>query len=750
MRKLLWFTVGFAIACFTGIYLVSFGWFLFAFIAAGLATTCILLHNGNCKIKITAAVLLGCAVGFCWLGLFEIGYLRTARDNNGKTISGIVEISDYSYSTDYGYASDGTIILDGKRYQTKVYLQGEGTLSPGDRVQGNFRLRLTVEDGEGNATYHPGKGIYLLLYADEDVELTYGKTVPGKYFPSALRRNILNLIDQMFPKDTLAFARALLLGDSSMLTYEEDTAFKISGIRHVIAVSGLHVSILFSVVYLLTGKKRGLLALIGLPALLLFAAVAGFTPSVVRACIMQGLMILALLVNKEYDPPSALAFAALVLMAVNPMVITSVSFQLSVGCIIGILLFSGKIHSYLLQEKRLGTGKGKGLKARLVRWIASSVSVSVSAMIVTTPLSAYYFGTVSLVSILANLLVLWVISFAFYGIVASCVLGAIWLPLGKLIAAVISVPVRYVLAVSKLLASFPLAAVYTCSVYILLWLIFTYCLLMIFLLFKRKHPVVLVLCVAASLACSVMASWVEPKLDHYRVTVLDVGQGQSILLQSGGRTYLVDCGGDTDAYSADTAAQMLLSQGITSIDGLILTHYDQDHAGGAEAFLSRIPADALYLPDTDHEDPIRISLLRTYEKQTVLVGEPTVLSCDDVSISLFPAEDGDDDNENSMCILFQAENCDILITGDRSAAGELALISQTELPELEILVVGHHGSNSSTGIALLKETSPAVAVISAGKANSYGHPAKQVLDRLSMYGCKIFRTDQKGTIVFRG
>ena len=271
-----------------------------------------------------------------------------------------------------------------------------------------------------------------------------------------------------------------------------------------------------------------------------------------------------------------------------------------------------------------------------------------------------------------------------------------------------------------------------------------------FLLFKRKHPVALVFCIVAGLACSVTAAWVEPRLDNYRITVLDVGQGQSILLQSAGKTYLVDCGGDDDESAADTAAQMLLSQGITSIDGLILTHYDQDHAGGVAALLSRVPADVLYLPDTDQENPIRISLPASYEKRTVLVREQTVLSYDGVKISLFPAEEGTDDNESSMCILFQAGNCDILITGDRSDAGELALISQTELPELEILVVGHHGSNSSTGVALLRETSPAVAVISAGKNNSYGHPAQEVLDRLSVYECKILRTDRKGTIVLRG
>ena len=742
--------MGFAIACFIGIYVITHGSFLLIVISGGMFAAFLPLYKQGNGGRIAKWVLIGCTVGACWLWLFEIGYLSTVRDYEGSELSASVEITDYSYTTDYGVAADSIIELDSKEYRTRAYLPLSEALAPGDRVQGVFRLRLTVKGGEHDATYHPAEGIYLLAYADEEAKIIHAEGVPIKYFAAELRSKILMLMDSIFPEDTLAFARALLLGDSSLLTYEEDTAFKVSGIRHVIAVSGLHVSILFSLVYFMTGRKRMLVALLGIPVLVLFAAVAGFTPSVVRACLMQGLMILAMLVNKEYDPPTGLAFAALVLIVINPMVITSVSFQLSVGCMIGIFLFSGKIHEYLSQEKRLGTGKGRNIKARIARWIAGSISVSVSAMIVTTPLSAYYFGMVSIVGILSNLLVLWVISFIFYGIAISCVCGAIWLPLGKLLASLIAWPIRYVLLAAKVLSSFSLAAVYTCSVYILLWLIFTYCLLAIFLLLKRKHPVALVSCILVMLAVAVAASWLEPRQDAYRISVLDVGQGQSVMLQSHGKTYLVDCGGDSDAASADTAAQMLLSQGISRIDGLILTHYDQDHAGGAEAFLTRIDVEQIYLPDIDKTNKIRKALISRFTDQVTFVDEELVLTGENMSISLFPAVDGADDNESSMCILFQAEDCDILITGDRSSDGELELLKQIELPKLEILVVGHHGSNSSTSIQLLKQTKPTVAVISAGADNRYGHPTQQVLDRLKMYNCKIYRTDRKGTIVIRG
>jgi competence protein ComEC len=151
---------------------------------------------------------------------------------------------------------------------------------------------------------------------------------------------------------------ALLLGDHSGLDYETETAFKVSGIRHIIAVSGLHVSILFALIYLMAGKNRVLTALIGLPLLGFFAMVAGLSPSVIRACIMHGLMILAMLWDREYDPLTALAFAALVMLIINPIVITDVGFQLSFACMLGILLYATKIKNWLLHEDRLGCAKG--------------------------------------------------------------------------------------------------------------------------------------------------------------------------------------------------------------------------------------------------------------------------------------------------------------------------------------------------------------------------------------------------------
>ncbi len=685
-------------------------------------------------------------LGLLWLWGHDALVLSPAREHDGEKRTCSITVSDYAVPTDYGYSVTGQLQLDNRSYQVCFYIYTEEALAPGDVVEGVFSLRYTAPGGEEPSSYYPGKGIFLLAYLEGDAVITQSEEVPAKYFAAKLRKHVQNILDAVFPTDTLAFARALLLGDSSMLSYETDTDFQISGIRHVIAVSGLHVSILFSLIYLFAGKRRFLTALLGIPMLLLFAAVAGFTPSIVRACVMQCLMILALLFKKEYDPPTALAFAVLVMLTANPLTIKSVSFQLSVGCVIGIFLFSGKANKFLLSKKCFTVKKPMSLLAKLVRWFTGSVSVSLSAMVLTTPLCAVYFGMVSIIGILTNLLTLWVISFVFYGIMASCIVGAIYLPLGRTIAWFISWPIRYVLATAKALASLLFSAVYTCSVYIVIWLVMCYALFAVFMLCKKKYPILFSGCVSAALILALVLSWFEPKLDDYRLTVFDVGQGQCILLQSQGKTYLVDCGGDSAESAADTAAAYLLSQGISALDGMIITHFDADHVEGAQLLLTRINAGTLYLPATSQGD-IPSGFLK---ENQFIVTDKTVITAGTLSVTLIPGEEGESDNESGLSILFQTENCDILITGDMDSAGECALLEKLEIPDLEILIVGHHGSAYSTGQELLSATNPETAVISVGADNRYGHPAQTVLKRLTQCGCQIRRTDLEGTILIRG
>ena len=742
MRKLMWFALGFGAACCLCAYLHA-GWA--AALLCLLASVGLLVGMRYWKpLRIGAAVAVGLTAGFLWFSLYNGVYWQDARNYDDQTVDATITARDYPYDTSYGCAFDGEIELEGKTYRVRTYLNDAESLIPGDTVTGLFRLRFTIGEEDQYSSFQ-GKGIFLLAYqAEDDYAVTYTDTHSLKDMPAVWRSKLIGILDSALPAKEAGFAKALLLGQKWDIDYKTKTDFQVSGISHIIAVSGLHISILFALVYQLTGKRRLLTVLVGIPILLGFAAIAGFTPSVVRAAIMQGLMMLALLLDKEYDSPTALAFAAFTLLVCNPMVITSVSFQLSVGCVAGIILFSQPLREWIMDKKRLGRRNN-----RITRWFAGSVSVTVGAAVFTTPLVAVYFGTVSLVSLLTNLMVLWVVTGVFYGLIAVCVLGLVHGTLSSILGAVLVWPIRYIMGVASLLAKLPFAAVYTVSIYTVIWLVFCYCLIVLFLLMKKKRPLLLCCTAVLALCVSIGLSWLEPQLDDTRMTVLDVGQGQAVLLQTQGKTFLVDCGGSNDSQAADITAQTLLSQGIRTLDGIIVTHYDRDHAGALDELLTRIDTKSLILPFTQDNTEISQTLQQMLPDRTVFVSEDMQLTLERGALTIFAPASYVSGNESSMGILLNSENCAILITGDRNRETEGLLMDHYDLPHLDVLVVGHHGSKTSTGEALLLKTTPEYAVISVGKDNPYGHPSREVLERLHKYNCTVLRTDLYGTIIFR-
>ena len=745
MRFLLWFTMGYAAASALGTYLIRGNGMLIA------ALVCVLLMLAGFRfrqapvIKRGLALLLGCTVGCTAFFAYESIVLGPAKAADGQIMPLTIRVTDYSWDTDYGSAADGVTELNGREYKLRFYLNDRTDLEPGDIIRINAKLRLTDEGGQREPTFHRTSGILLLGYQRQDMTLIEGEPTWRDY-PAIWRNELKTIIETCFAADTFAFAKALLLGDKTDLTYAQTTDFSVSGISHIVAVSGLHVSILCALIFVVSRQRRYLTAVIGIPVLVLFAALVGFTPSVNRAVLMQILMMLAVVVDREYDPPTALAFACLVMLIHCPLTIASVGFQLSVASVAGIFLFYEKLNGWL--QKYL-PGKGKTLRGRMERWFTSSVAVTFSATVMTVPLCAVYFGTVSLIGALTNLLVLFVISAIFYGVGLVCLLGAFSILLGTYAANLVSWPIRYVLTVAATLAKVPMAAVYTASPYIVLWLLFAYALIAWVTFSRKKRPALASAIAVIGLSISLMLSFLETLTCDYRVTAVDVGQGQCLILQSEGSTFLVDCGGDYDDGAADEAARLLLSQGISRIDGLILTHYDRDHAGGVPYLAHRIAIERIYLPLTEDADGLLKAVLSACDEQIPIDSDITI-SFGDTQIRIFPAKNAGSGNDSCASVLFQREKCDTLITGDLNAAAERQLLADHDLPDLEVLIAGHHGSKYSTCAELLAATAPDVVIISVGADNSYGHPAPEVLERLEETGCAVYRTDKHGTITYRG
>ena len=742
MRILMWFTIGFVAACAGGVYLLPPDMLVpLAVMALALGVTALLGVKRWRAMRIILVLLLGVGAGALRYHHFQSVTLMPVKQLDGQTVEAELTARDYPYETSYGYAVEAETDIEGKIYKVRVYLDEAASLEPGERFLSTFRFRFTEPKEGERVSYLQSTSVFLT--ADQRDELTrLGLSEEWiRYLPARITRIAKEILQEAFPEDIYPFIKAVLLGDTSDLSYEVDTDLKISGIRHVVAVSGLHVSILYGFVEVLTGKKRFLTALIGLPVLLLFAAVAGFTPSVTRACVMAGLMILSKLLDKEYDGPTALGAACLLMLVLDPVSVGSVSLQLSAGCVAGILMFQGKIQAWI--DKRIRNVEKKE-RTRLKSWFSASAAVTLGAMSLTTPLSAYYFGTVSIIGVLTNLLTLWVLNVVFIGIIATCLLGLIYMPAAVIAGKLLAWPVRYVLLVARLLSRMPFSAVYTASPFIVGWLILTYIFLAVFALTKGKRAPLYILGISLSLCVAVGLSWLRPAFSSCRVTVLDVGQGQSVIVQTEGKAFLVDCGGSYPQSVADAVSAELLSMGISRLDAVILTHEDTDHSGALPYLLTRIDADLLILPATagGYEIP-------QMDAQILWTDRLTRLAFGDAAVTLYPPTFSTLNNENSLCILFDTEKCDILFTGDRSHRGEEVLLAQYPIPKVDLLIAGHHGSKNSTGDTLLAAVRPETVIISVGKNNVYGHPAPELLERLQIFGCAVARTDLDGKIVYR-
>ena len=740
MRKLMWFVFGFGPACAVYTYLFPEDYAIPIAAAFLLLSGAWFLLGRQMKWgKRLCALCLGAAVGAVWCWGYDALAFSPVRQLDGYEGTVTLELDALPQSGNYSTVCEGRVTVDGITAKAMIYVSElDGEAGIGDCVTGRAELRWTSDGGSGKPTYHRSNGVLLVGYMKEGA-VSQG-TVTWKHWPALAKRSLSDLMGKLFPEDALGFIRALVLGDHSGLSDEAQSDLSAAGLSHMVAVSGMHLSILFSVVYIFLGKQRKWALLLEMALAVFFAAMVGFTPSVTRAAIMQCLLLGAVLLRREYDPPTSLAAAALLILAVNPLAASSISFQLSFGAVAGIFLVTGRLNQYFRKVLRAERGKHPFRRA-----LAASVSVTLGALLFTVPLTAIHFGSVSLLSVVSNLLTVAAVSVLFQLALAACALGSIVLPLGQIVGWAAAWIVRHVLTVAGIIAEIPGGVWYTGGILGVLWLVFVYVLLAVFALGGCRRPVVLVCCMLLSWCVCVLGSVLTGLENHLRVSVLDVGQGQCVVLQFDGKIYMVDCGGDG---AADAAISYLGELGIHRLDGLILSHYDLDHCNGAAELLYRIPADVVYLPVAEDENGVLPEIEAAARDMEIFwVSDDILIQTKNAAFRLFAPLGAASDNDNCLTCLLTVGNFDTLITGDLSTAGELRLLYRQDLPDVELLVVGHHGAASSTGNQLLQAVTPEIAVISVGD-NTYGHPAAQTLTRLESAGCQVYRTDLQGTIIF--
>ena len=732
MRKLAWFAGSFSAGIFLAQYLLPDGALLpggFVCLALGIAALFVPERLQKRLVLLFAGLAL--ALGYHWIFVRQVQTPAALLVGQTQTVTMTLCEAPVAHKD----GAKVTVRVDGIPGRLVYY--GDETLlplRPGQDIQATVAYLSASRIRDEDVTAFTSKGVFLLAYGRGGFTLGADHSGELRWLPARLGQAMRQRIGVLFSGDQRGLVLAMLTGDRSELSVRTEADLSEAGLYHILAVSGMHCLYLLALLEFLLGHRSRYAAI---PVLVCFALMTGGSPSVVRACVMLSMLTLSRLAERDHDAPTALLTALLLILLKNPFAAQSVSLQLSFGAVTGLLWLTPKVRKMLLGDREHG---------RLYHFAALSVSATIGCLALTAPLSAYYFGRFVTIGVLSNLLCLWLVGGLFVSGLLTVILGFVWLPLGTAAAYLPALLAQLILQLAHGLAAIPYHAVYVVNPYLKYWMLFLYGLFALLWLLRavnRRTCAVAVGCGVVSLAATVWlgAARFTAPLD---AVVLDAGQGQSVLLKSGGQCAVVDCGSSNSWYApGDTAADWLLTMGCRRLDALVLTHFDADHINHAERLLARIPVRRLLVPEGEND------LLETAAAcgtEIVTIRERQEWELGGAVLTVFPPlDDGEQENERGLSLLAAAGEDELLITGDMSAGTERKLLETYPLPDLEALVVGHHGAKSATSAELLESLRPEIACISVGK-NSYGHPAEEVLRRLEESGCTVYRTDLQGSI----
>jgi len=575
-------------------------WLLFVSCAAGvlLAIACVVYHTE--KTDVTERILLA-VCGMVFSLLLTIVWNETvlvpalSLDDTAAMLE--MTVCEPPYVGD-GFVSFEALVtkIGGEETSMRVQVTTEEdvTVQLGEMLTVFGTLRASSAQQQ---TYDRAQGILMRVQIRIMEHRELPPRLPFYLVPAYISQEIGSKFDAILSNDASALLSALLLGDKTKLSSDTKVDLRRTGLSHVAAVSGLHVS--FLVGLLMTVFRRKLGMALSVPALLFFAVMTGASPSVLRAVIMQLVWIFSFPAKRENDAPTAMGFAAVCILCMNPYASGDISLWLSFGSALGVTLWSSRIAAFLA-----GTGKKRGISGRMVRYVCAAIATTLASQIFVLPISLVYFRETSTISVFSNLLLLGIVQVLFFLGVVTAVLAFL---LPQLLAPVIQM--------SELLSGFFLTAVdwmaalpfsyAAADVYVFLAVAAIYLLTGLFLVAlrhgaeKRKSLQVLACMTAMILCITVCGRTITAQHSAY-LLVPNMRGGQFAALTARDACIAVNCGG----YACvDLVTELLRLREVRDIDLLILTDYNATSTNGVEDLLEEIPVGAIVMPSprTDAE-----------------------------------------------------------------------------------------------------------------------------------------------------
>lgn len=643
----------------------------------------------------------------------QLSDVSIISDNGARSYKKKILVNVYSDIADYR-----TVLWD------RVYITGEVSMPKERSNPGTFDYRR----------YLKSIGIRCIITA-ENIENVKKAGGIAALLKSAKCRTA-DIFESALGDDS-AVVMGLLFGETSGIDEDIIETFRRGGTAHVLAVSGLHLGLLYSFLCRFKRKKRSIPADIAIVlALSAYTALAGFTASVVRACLMIFIHIAGNHLNRRYDLISSTCVSMIIILAVNPMQIYSAGFQMSFLAVItlGIMI-------PLIQKK---------IKGILLPMIAVQTGM--------VPYTMYVFNYVSLTSVISNIPVYFIAAAmipAGISVIAFC-----WLPvIAKPAAMITGLFVKLLLWCNDFTY---MGGVFTFDVaspsviFLAVYYIFIFYMCseagQIALIRRnyKKIAAVFAAAVICGAGCSVYLSDGFEKTD---MVFVDVGQGDCLHIKAGGKNLLIDGGGSFNYnVGKSTLKPYLLKNGVTKIDMAIATHLHTDHYQGLKELSQtyRIKKLGVYEANSVNENHLKKEF-KTDEILYLAAGDVINMGRN-VSVEVLSPDRGNpldekDENKNSLVLRVNVKGSSVLMTGDIDEKGEKTLIADTDI-KADILKIAHHGSRYSSCEKFIAVAAPKIAVIQVGK-NTYGHPSEEVIKRLEEHKITVLRNDEQGAVGIR-
>ena len=515
------------------------------------------------------------------------------------------------------------------------------------------------------------------------------------------------------------YIRVFVLGDTSSIDDTILKNYRENGISHLFSISGMHISLFASIILYMLKKisyNNYYNYSIVIVFLIFYSLLVGSSPSVIRTLTMYILFAFNKIFNLKIKSIDIMFMVLIILLPIKPFYLYNISFLYSY-----IISFSFVLFSY----------KTKKIKSILLK----SLYTSLISFLVSFPICIYNFYQVNFLSILLNIFLIPLVSL----IVFPLSLISFIIPR---VSIILNIFIKIMEFVSNIISKYQLGIVNFSKPSIILLII--YYIFIILFIYNKKYIFLFIL--------MIYHKNIIYFNNNYEVTILDVGQGDSIFIQfpRNDANILIDTGGIVNSeylLTTNNTIPYLKSIGIKSINYLILTHGDYDHMGEAVNLVNNFKVEKVIFNCGEFND-LEKELIKVLDKKKIkyysCIKE---LNIDKNKLYFLQTKEYDNENDNSNVIYTELDGYKFMFMGDASSITEKDILNKYNLPDIDVLKVGHHGSKTSSSKEFIDEINPKYSVISVGKNNRYGHPNKEALDNLE--DSKIYRTDKDGSIMFK-